>query len=325
MKWSGPIIACVLVLLLTASNPLLGQQTVAPQEPASVTPAPAAAPPAETANTEAPKLRLGSGDLLDIAVFGVPELSQQARISDSGEIAFPLIGVVHLAGLTPEDARKLVETRLRDDGMLNDPHVSLFVKEYATQGISILGEVAHPGIYPLLGSRRLYDVISVAGGLTLAAGRLVTITHRDRPGEPVTVSFDSDPAKSSSYNNVEVFPGDTIVVSKAGLVYVVGDVVQPGGYIMGNNERMTVLEALAFAKGANRNAALGSAKIIRRTPDGPHEIPIPLNKILSAKASDMPLQAEDIVFVPSSAAKSAVRKTIDSIVQVATGVAIYRR
>jgi polysaccharide export outer membrane protein len=324
MKLSGRISACLGMVSLLVPALLFGQQAGTPAQPAvNSVPVTVKAPAAEASDSEVPKLRLGNGDLLEIMVFGVPELTQQARITDAGEIALSLIGVVHLAGLTPEDARKLIESKLRDNRMLNDPHVSLFVKEYATQGISILGEVVRPGIYPMLGPRRLYDVISVSGGLSQTAGRVVTITRRDRPDQPVTVSFESDPAKSSSYN-LEVFPGDTIVVSKAGLVYVVGDVNQPGGYVMGNQERITVLEAIAFARGVNRTAALGNAKIIRRTPDGPREIPVPLNKILAAKAPDMALQAEDIVFVPTSMAKTAGRKTLESIIQVATGIAIYR-
>ncbi len=286
--------------------------------------------PADTRNERTPApdptaLRLGPGDLLNISVYGVPDLTQDVRISSGGEISLALIGTVHVGDLTPDQARDLIETRLRDGGFIRNPYVSVLVKEFATQGISVMGEVTKPGIYPLLGSRRLYDAISAAGGLTPKAGQIVTIARRNDPQHPTTINFGGDPAVSAG-SNVPVYAGDTIVMSKAGLVYVVGDVEMPGGFVMDNNEKISVLQAVALARGAKHTAAMDRAKIIRKRPDGTlQEIPIPLDKILAAKSPDVPLVNDDIVFVPGSAAKSAARKTLDSIVQVATGVAIYRR
>ena len=297
-------------------NPAPSGQAEPPQ------PAPVASPAAD--QPVSPGIRLGSGDLISVSVYGVPELGQDLRINDQGNVSMALIGSVHLAGLTPEAAQNTIEEKLRSGGFLNNPHVTILIKEMATQGISIMGEVARPGIYPLMGPRRLYDVIAAAGGLSQRAGQLVTITHRDHPDQPQNVRFSSDPAKTPE-NNIQIMPGDTIVVSKAGLVYVVGDVFQPGGFVMENNENISVLQAVALAHGPNRTAALGRSKIIRKGPNGLTEIPIPLDKILSAKSPDLALKAEDIVFVPNSAAKSAARRGLESIVQVATGLAIYRR
>jgi len=131
-------------------------------------------------------------------------------------------------------------------------------------------------------------------------------------------------AEASPTSNPQVFPGDTVVVSKAGIVYVVGDVKQPAGIVM-ENSRMTVLQAIAMAQGTNPTAKLNSSKVIRKTPDGPKEIPIRLKNILGAKATDLVLQPDDILFIPSSAAKSAARRSIEAVVQTATGIAIYRR
>jgi polysaccharide biosynthesis/export protein len=177
-------------------------------------------------------------------------------------------------------------------------------------------------VYPSLGARRLYDVISAAGGFSARAGKTVTITHRDLPQKPITITIDADPAKSVS-SNVEVQPGDTIMVSKAGLVYVVGDVGRTGGFIMDNNERITVLQVLAMAQGVNRSAAMGAARIIRRTPQGPTEVRIPLKQMMAAKANDMEMQPEDILFIPGSAAKNVVKRSMESVMQVATSLAIY--
>jgi polysaccharide export outer membrane protein len=125
-------------------------------------------------------------------------------------------------------------------------------------------------------------------------------------------------------NNVSVQPGDTILVSKAGIVYVVGDVHQPGGFVMENGKDITVIQAIALAQGIGPNAALGGARLVRKTPDGPKDIPLELKKILAAKAPDPQLQADDIVFVPDSAAKSGFKRGLEAAVQAATGLAIWR-
>ncbi len=267
-------------------------------------------------------IKLSPGDLVIVSVDGVSDYKPEARVSEEGVISLPLIGEVAVGGRTVEQAQDEIARKMSDGNYFRDPHVSVFVKEYASIGISVLGEVAHPGVYPSLGVRRLYDVISAAGGFSARAGKAVTITHRDEPQKPVIVSIDADPAKSVS-SNVEVEPGDTIMVSKAGLVYVVGDVGRPGGFIMDNNERITVLQVLALAQGVNRSAAMGSARIIRRTPQGPSEVQVPLKQMMAAKTSDMELQPEDILFIPGSAAKNVVKRSVESVMQVATGLAIY--
>jgi len=266
-------------------------------------------------------IEIGSGDLLEVAVLGAPDISKQVRVSSSGEVSLPLIGTVKVAGLTPGQAEKLVEKKLLDGDYVIDPHVSIFEKEYQTQGISVLGEVQKPGIYPMLGSRRLLDVIAVAGGTTPKAGNHVSITHRDRSRSVQTLTLKGNESDSTS-NNPEVFPGDTVVIQKAGIVYVVGDVRMPGGFVM-DKPQLTVLQALAMAQGANPTAKLDGARVIRKSGDQREELPIELKKILASKSPDVSLQADDILFVPNSAAKSAMRHGLEAIVQVATGVAIY--
>ena len=265
---------------------------------------------------------IGAGDLLKVGVLGAPESDQEVRVDADGNVALNFIGSVHVAGLTPEQAQAIITKKLVAGGFFTDPQVSVFAKEYATQGVSVLGEVQKPNVYPLLGSRRLFDVLSVAGGTTPKAGQVITITHRDHPRELRTVLLSNDPAKSAEAN-VEVFPGDTIVVSKAGIVYVVGDVHKPSGVVMENGTQMTVLQAIAMAEGTNPTAALNAARLIRKTPTGPQEMPLELKKILAAKSPDIHLQAEDIIFVPNNAAKTAGKRGLEAIIQAATGLAIY--
>lgn len=269
-------------------------------------------------------LRLGAGDLIEMKVFGVPEMTQDTRISGDGLISISLIGAVKVAGLTTAQAEELIEERLKSGGYLKEPNVSIFVKEYVTQGVSVLGEVNRPGIYPLLGARRLFDAISSASGTTNKAGRVVTVTRRDDPHHPITVQLSTDPAQMGAVN-VDIQPGDTIVVSKAGVVYVVGDVERPGGFVMENNENLTVLQALALALGHKSTASLDKAKLIRKDPAGYKETPVPLKKILEGKAADIAMKGDDILFVPASASRGAMRRTMEAVVQAATGVAIYRR
>ncbi len=317
----------LLLLALVTAPVAWSQQRVEDMQPtpsATTTSDPLPAEAAAPAEKMGVVPKIDAGDLVKISVFGAPESDQEVRVGSAGDVSLNFIGAVHIAGLSPEQAQTTIAKKLTDGGFFTHPQVSVFVKEYATQGVSVLGEVQKPGVYPMLGSRRLFDVISLAGGATQRAGKVITITHRDRPQKADLVTLSNDPSKAVS-SNVEIFPGDTIVVSKAGVVYVTGDVHRPSGVIMENGTEMTVLQAIAVAEGTNSTASLNNAKIIRRTPDGPQEIPLELKKILDSKAPDVRLQAEDIIFVPSSTAKSAGRRTLDAVIQAATGVAIYRR
>jgi len=329
--------ATALFLLFATSNSYLLAQaepkTVQPVTGLAVQPTDAPAksvpfkfeqqqPQAEQPAAAPAEILIGAGDLLEIRVFGVEDLTQAVRVSSAGDINVPLIGAIHVAGLTQGQAEDFIAAKFREGEFIKDPHVSVFTKEYATQGVSVLGEVNKPGVYPLLGAHRLFDVISIAGGLTDKAGKLVTITHRDAPGDSVNVEISSDPAKAVDCN-LPIAPGDTIQVSKAGIVYVVGEVSRPAGFLMDNNGSMTVLQAIALAGGPTPTASLNASKIIRKTPAGIQEIPMPLKKILTAKAEDIALQANDVLFVPHSASKGITRRSLDSIMQVTTGMAVY--
>jgi len=267
-----------------------------------------------------PETLIGSGDLLLISVDGAPEYHHEVRVSASGDVSLPMAGKVKLAGLSTSQAESTIGRILQEGGFFNDPQVSVFVKEYSTEGISVLGEVQHPGIYPLLGNRTLLDAISAAGGTTPKAGRTVTITDRDRPDNSKTLPLSSADGQNI---NVALHPGDTVVVSKAGMVYIVGNVKEPTGVLL-ESSRFTVLQAIAMAHGTTSTAALKSVKVIREVHGDPQEIPIRLDLILAAKAEDRVLQADDIVFVPNSTAKTVTYRSLEAMVQAATGIVIYR-
>jgi polysaccharide export outer membrane protein len=265
---------------------------------------------------------IGAGDLVEMSVFDTPELSGKLRVSNTGEISLPLVGSLHVAGLKADDVQSLIRQKFIDGGFLKDPQVTVFVAEYATQGVSVLGEVKTPGIYPAFGSHHLLDYISVAGGLTPLAGTNITITRADHPDVPENVKISARTAPKP-LNNPEILPGDSIFVERTGLIYVIGEVARPGGFPMNHDQHLTILQAIALAQGTGSTAARGSAKIIRTTPQGRQEIPVNLKNILAAKAPDEPLQDNDILFIPSSAAKSALKK-METLLPVAASATIYR-
>jgi len=263
---------------------------------------------------------ISAGDTLDITVFGVPELTQKARVNATGDVYMPLVDTVHLAGLNLDQAQKAIEAKLVSGDFVKNPHVNVMLAGYAG-GAVLMGEVVKPGIYPVAGSRRLFDVLAAAGGTTQNAGKSVTITHRDDP-KPETVYLSSNPRLNMNAN-ILVRQGDTVMVSKAGIVYVVGEVVQPSGFMMDEKSEFTVVKALAMAHGPTKIAALNRARIVRRTPDGVQEISVRLKNIMASKKQDIPLQAEDILFVPTSIAKSTAYRGADVAVGLAAAMTYF--
>lgn len=266
-------------------------------------------------------VKFGPGDLLEVSVYNVPELATKARVSNSGEIYLPLIDYVHVAGLTQEEAQAVIEKRLEDGGFVRNAHVTIFVDEAESQGVTLLGEIAKPGIYPDTADHKLYEVISQAGGFTQYASRKIAIIRKGDPN-PIRIDLPRNLDDDLS-GNVDVLPGDTINVPRAPIVYVVGDVGRPSGLLIDNGS-MTVLQALALAGGANHTARMGGVRIIHKTPAGSMtERKVPLKKILEAKTPDITLQADDILFVPMSGTKVAAGKAGDAALGAAAGVMVY--
>ena len=275
-------------------------------------------PPKTSAAQSSYALLLDAGDLLDIRVFDTPELSEKLRVDQDGNLTLPVGGAVRVRGLTAEQAQLAIERQFRQKKILHDPHVEVFVLEYATQGVTVAGEVKLPGVYPWSGKRTVLDFVSLAGGVTPAASKTFTLTHQGSAAAVLTAEL------SDSSPTAEVEPGDLIVVTRAGIVYVVGDVGKPGGYLIENKETITVLQALALAQGMNKTAKY-DAKLIRTSPAGRTEANLPLKQILANQVTDPKLQDGDILFVPVSASKQWADKTVTSILQMAVGVVIYGR
>ena len=320
------------ILFSTLVVPLAAQESSA--EPASATTQSnasaangAQAAPANPAQTSIASntnpnslLRLGPGDLIEVSVYNVPDLTSKVRIGSNGDVYLPLIDYTHVSGLTIEEAQAIIGKRLTDGGFVKDAHVTIFINEYASQGVSVLGEVGRPGVYPVLGHQRLFDLISSAGGFNEKAGRTVTITHRNEPDKPITVTLARNITDDPT-NNVEIFPGDTVAVRRADVVYVLGEVGRPSGLLM-NDGSLTVMQAIALVGGTNRTAKMNGVKILHKGPNGVTATQIKLKKILQAKAPDIPLQADDILFVPGSATKALTSRGMDTLVSTASSLTL---
>ena len=309
--------AVLLAFVLTSGWPkwALAQDQPSATFDGNTTPAPPKVGAAEPSKESAP-LTLGAGDLVEVSVYDVPELNTRSRIGSDGDIYLPLVGYVHIAGLTVDEAQELIEKRFSDGGFVKSPHVTVFVDQYASQGATVLGQVNKPGVYPVLGDVRLFDLISAAGGLADKAGNSVTLTHRAEPHKPIILPISHNIGDHPN-SNVRILAGDTIVVRKADIVYVVGDVRNPTGILMERGS-LTVLQAIALAGGTTKTSKLNGTKLIHKGPQGMAETAVPLKKILEAKAQDLPMKPDDILFVPSSAVKLALQSTSQVAIQAAS-------
>jgi polysaccharide biosynthesis/export protein len=283
----------------------------------------------QNAATSAPaNTQIGPGDLIEVRVFDTPELSSRLRVQSDGTVMLPVGGKIHVAGDTAAQASAAITARFKDLQIMKEPHLDVFLLEYATQGVTVSGEVRSPGVYPLQGAHSVLDFISAAGGVTANASHEVTIVPRDPAYPTYTLHLmennqNGDLAQQIREARFDVEAGDTIIVGHSGIVYVVGDVVRAGGFLIENTRRLTVSQALALAQGTNKTAADNKSKLIR-TVNGEHVAEdIPLNKILRQQAPDPLLHDGDILFVPSSATKTWTYRGVEAAIQAAVGVVTF--
>lgn len=279
-------------------------------------PAPGAAAP----------LEIGAGDLIEINVYDSPDLSGHFRVNEKGDIVVPLLGPVHVEGETAEEAGRTVEQGYVDADILKPTkaHATVFISEYATQGIMVTGQVKGGGLYPALGVRMFNDVMIAAGGVTQLASSKVIITRKGDPDHPITVDYNPD-ALTPVIPRIQIFPGDTITVPRAGVIYVLGNVMRSGGYVLDGRRALSVETAMALAGGGGHAAALGRVHLVRTLDGGRKEdILIAVNRIYKGKAPDVTLKDGDILYVPTSNVRLVTEQAINSALGIGTSVAIYR-
>jgi polysaccharide export outer membrane protein len=261
-------------------------------------------PANQSSQTES--LLIGPGDMLHIQVCDTPQFDQHAQVDDEGQIRLLYLGNIHVAGETPGQAAVTISSKFLSEGLMLHPQVGVSIEHYATQDVSVLGQVDKPGSYPIGTPRSVFVVLSMAGGLNSVADRHIIVRRRGNLGVQQTFLVANAP-RAGIANDLEVFPGDTIIVPKVSLVYILGDVGRPGGYpLAGNDTNMTLLGILAEAGSANKTAALSNAKLLRKSAEGYTVTPLNVGAIQVGKAQSPALEPDDILFVPFSYAKNLV-------------------
>jgi polysaccharide export outer membrane protein len=276
--------------------------------------------------------RIGSNDFLLIEVFGEPSLASAKRVLPSGTISLNLLGPIEATGLTTRQLEAKIEKTFLDRKLINEPHVTVTVQEYASQPVQILGAVNTPNIYQLKGEKTLLSMVALAGGLDDNVGRTIQVM-RGGLGDP------SDPTKKKEVISVSVedfqntrigmdipiYANDAIYVSIAESVFVAGEFTRPDEFILRNGKGMSVIQAYGKAGGFTREAKKKEAVIIRIHQGGAREdIPLNIDKMLKNEAPDVTMLPNDILYVPSNRAKAAFNRTLESAVSIVTGRLIYR-
>lgn len=290
----------------------------------------------ELQRLKAEETLISPNDLLFIQVFDVDQMTREYRVSGTGTVDFPLLPEpVRVEGLTPQQAAKAISQKCIEAGVLTRPQISVTVRESRLHAVSVAGAVRNPQIYPVFGRISLLDILTQAGGVADDAGSLVSITRgevfrQELVGEggitrgagksapvPATVTINLQRLLEGGDPNlnVDVYPGDRVTVSRAGIVYVLGAVNRPGAYVLTEaRQDMTVLKALALA-GSLGPFAKGKKTVLLRpnpsAPKGHDEIPLDLRAMLKGSGADRPLLANDILFVPDSTMLKALHRTAD--------------
>ena len=301
---------------------------------------------ADLARTHPVDSPIGSGDLLHIDIFDVPELSRDLRVGDAGDISYPLIpGKIRAAGVTPFELEEKLEQLLVTNGLVSHPQVSVLIKEQTSQPVSVVGAVQHTMVYQVMRPTTLLEVLSAAGGISDDAGNVVIVTRPARPSSPRTenVSATENPENDgqiitirlqdllesgNAVFNIPIYGGDVVSVPRAGIVYVLGfGVSQPGGYVVqSHGEQVTVLKALALAHGLTAYAKANSAVIMRTNPMSGNrdQIPVHIKAIENHKEDDVAMKNNDILYIPDSRGLKILARGSEAAIGIGTGIAIYR-
>ncbi len=264
---------------------------------------------------------MSPGQVVHISVFNAPDFSVITRISENGDVAVPVLGVVHFQGLNSQQASDLIATELKQRNQVLDPHVMVTVESSST-GITVLGEVRNPGVYPPPGKHQLSDLLATAGGMTANTGRIIEISNDHTPGQKDLVLWDPTMHNTANYDR-PVQPGDRVIVRACGLAYIGGHVAKPGAYSLCGSPQITLSQAIALAGATLPLTSEKHSYLIRTQPDGSRIAEeIDISKILRGKALDPVVHEDDIVFVTPSAIKDALNRATAFAIAI-SGSLIY--
>jgi polysaccharide export outer membrane protein len=353
------LVACLSVLTLSAASAVHAQQKVeTPQQTNEKIQELAA-----QERTKPHDVPIGTGDLLHIEVFDVPELSREVRVGDAGDISYPLIPAkITAAGLTPFQLEQKMEQLLIENGLVTHPQVSVFVKEQNSQPVSVVGAVVKPMVYQVIRPTTLLEILAGAGGITDDAGSFVIVTRsptasaarsaaavvgassngnvsasagtpspNDRLGETpqiITIRLQNLLESGDSTYNILIYGGDVVSVPRAGIVYVTGaGISQPGGYVLqSHGEQITVLKAVALAHGLTGFAKADNAVIMRSNPiTGQRDmIPVHIKQIENQKTQDVGMKSNDVLYIPDSKGLKVLARGAEAAISIGSSVAIFR-
>ncbi|HWT64817.1 MAG TPA: polysaccharide biosynthesis/export family protein [Terracidiphilus sp.] len=269
-------------------------------------------------------LRISPGYLLSMSIYGVPEMATELRVDAKGFVTVPLIGGVHIAGDTLPQAQESIAKALDEQEILKKPQVQLDVVQYASTSVSVLGEVHSPGKVQVLAPAPLGDVLALAGGETIAAGKEIEIQHIDADGKATARRVVYQQGKDEAVlRNTIVEPGESVVVQRAGIIYVLGAVNRPGGYLMVDGGALSVVQAVSLAGGTTLQASTKWAVIVRRQGDSYVQFKVQLDKMQTGRATPVQLEWNDALYVPVSSWK-AVLVNGSNVISAATSASIYR-
>ena len=282
---------------------------------------------------------LGGGDEITLRDSNMEELNAKVfQVGEDGTIGLPIIGRVQVAGLTVAEFERSLNNKFKV--YVKEPKTTVASVQYRSRPVSVIGAVTNPGVYQITAPRTLVQMLSVAGGLRPDAGSWLVITRKD-PNEtshptqpnadfatgvteiriPLTGLLNGADPRAGMF----VVPNDVISVAKAEMIFVMGDVRKPGGFVLGDREQLSLIRALSLAEGLQGTASARHAKVLRDSAGGRSEIPVDIAKILQGKGPDLMLQPDDVLFVPTSTGKKIAMRSLDAAIQAGIGVAIWRR
>jgi polysaccharide export outer membrane protein len=256
-------------------------------------------------NTPLPPTLIHPGDSYIISVLNAKDFTVKGRVASDGSVDLPLAGRLSLTGMNTEAAQTAIADRLRSLDMVKEAQVVVVIDQSASATVSVTGEVTHAEAVPAFGTRTLIDYLSAAGGIKPTGSSIVTLVRPTLPA-PVLLDLGNDPARSDAAS-IPIYAGDAIIVPATGLTYAVGAFRAQGAYPLKNHGPTTVLQLVAEANGVGYEGSLDSSVIVRKTPQGLQEVPVRLGQILKHRTNDIALQADDILYVPTSKAKAAVK------------------
>jgi polysaccharide export outer membrane protein len=247
-----------------------------------------------------------AGETVHINVFDAPDFSLITRVSESGDIPYPILGQVHIEGLNSASAAQMLAKELKDRNLMLDPEVTVTVDSSST-GITILGEIRSPGIYPPPGKHQLSDLLATAGGLTSNTGRIIEITHQHAADKPEFLSWDPTMHNTDNFDR-PVSAGDRVLVRACGIAYVGGNVLKAGAYSLCGSTNMTLSEVMSLAGGVAPNSATNKTYLVRAQPDGTKVVEqIDLKKVLTSRVADPIVHEDDIIYVSPSPLKEILK------------------